>query len=602
MAAKFASEKNVKFMLYEVHDLMSLTKLEYYSMHNKKAFDMILDAGMQMAKDMYYPIFKEMDEVHPELADGTVKVHADVKKIMKEAGEGGWISATFPIEFDGGQLPTMLNCATHHMFGAANYSGSVYPGLTSGAAKLITSFGDKELIDTYVPNMLDGKWQGTMALTEPQAGSSLADITTTAYPQEDGSYKIKGQKVFISAGDHDGVENIVHLMLAKIEGAPPGVKGISLFVAPKYRPTADGKLEYNDIAVSQVFHKMGYRGAPITELAIGDKGECVGWLVGKPHHGLKYMFQMMNGARLDVGNAATSIACAAYYASLDYAKQRPQGRRLGQKDLSKPQVSIIEHADVKRMLLQQKAIVEGSLSLILQCHKYEDLETAAADPEEAEKYNLLCEILTPIAKTYPSEMGIISTSNAIQCLGGYGYCQDFPVEQYYRDIRIHPIHEGTTGIQGMDLLGRKVVMLEGKAFKLFKEEMEKTLVMAEESDVYKEYAGLLRDALADIEEVTAHKMKVAATKGAEAFLADACLYLEMFGYMTIGWQWLLQALMAQKGLDGGKAKKMKDLYEGKIITCKYFFKYELIKAKALKIRLMEDDYLTAEAPASCFND
>ncbi|MBI9074341.1 MAG: acyl-CoA dehydrogenase [Desulfatibacillum sp.] len=602
MAAKFASEKNLKFMLYEVHDLVSLTKQEYFSMHNKKTFDMILSAGMKMAKDLYYPIFKEMDEVHPELENGTVKVHPNVRKIMREAGEGGWISACFPTKFDGGQLPTMINCATHFLFGSANYSGSVYPGLTSGAAMLITSFGSQKLIDTFVPNMLEGLWQGTMALTEPQAGSSLSDLTTTAVDKGDGTYSIKGQKVFISAGDHDGVDNVVHLMLAKIEGAPLGVKGISLFVVPKYRPLADGTLEYNDVAVSQVFHKMGYRGAPITELAIGDKGDCVGWLVGQPHHGLKYMFQMMNGARLDVGNAATGIASAAYQASLDYARQRPQGRKLGQKDLTKPQIPIIEHADVKRMLLFQKAVAEGSLSLILQCHKYEDLETASTDPEEKEKYNLLCEILTPIAKTFPSEMGIQSTSYAIQCLGGYGYCQDFPVEQYYRDIRIHPIHEGTTGIQGMDLLGRKVIMQNGKAFQLFKDEMEKTLVMAEAAPEFQEYAKALRAAIADIEEVTAHKMQVAATKGPEAFLADSVLYLEMFGYATIAWQWLLQALMAQNGLDGGKAKTMKDLYEGKVITCKYFFKYEVPKMQGLKIRLMEDDYLTAEAPVSCFND
>ena len=456
MAAKFVSERNIKFLLYEVFDVESLTKYEYYSEHNRKMFDMVLKAAVKLGKDLLFPIFEEMDRNQPELVNGEVKVHPSVKTIMKEFGEGGWISSRVPFDQDGEQLPSLVADICEFIFAAANYSANVYPGLTSGASHLIESFGSKELYDRYVPKMRSGEWQGTMALTEPEAGSSLSDITTMAEPTAEGHYHIKGQKIFISAGDHDGVHNIVHLMLAKITGAPAGVKGISLFVVPKKRIDADGHLAANDVAASGIYHKLGYRGCPIVQLSLGDKNDCRGWLVGEPHSGLKYMFQMMNEARIGVGMGATAMATAAYYASLEYTKSRCQGRKLGQKDPNLPPVPIIEHADVKRMLLFQRAVVEGALSLVMQCSKYVDLQKVTAG-EEKEKFNLLLEILTPIAKSYPSEMGNISISQGLQCLGGSGYCDDYPLEQYYRDCRIHPIHEGTTGIQAMDLLGRKVV-------------------------------------------------------------------------------------------------------------------------------------------------
>jgi len=275
---------------------------------------------------------------------------------------------------------------------------------------LITSFGDQQLIETYVAKMLSGQWQGTMALTEPQAGSSLTDITTKAVPAADGTYRIKGRKVFISAGDHDGTENVIHLMLAKIEGAPAGIKGVSLFVVPKKRIATDGQLVANDIVVSQIFHKLGYRGCPITELTMGEKDDCHGYLVGEPHRGIMYMFQMMNEERIGVGTAAAAIASAAYYAALEYTRERPQGRRLTEKDPVVPQIPIIEHADVKRMLLFQRSVVEGSFALLLQCALYEDLITVTTDETENEKYRLLLDLLTPVAKTYPAEMGIQATS------------------------------------------------------------------------------------------------------------------------------------------------------------------------------------------------
>ena len=601
MAAKFVSERNIKFLLYEVFDVESLTKYEYYSEHNRKMFDMVLKAAVKLGKDLLFPIFEEMDRNQPELVNGEVKVHPSVKTIMKEFGEGGWISSRVPFDQDGEQLPSLVADICEFIFAAANYSANVYPGLTSGASHLIESFGSKELYDRYVPKMRSGEWQGTMALTEPEAGSSLSDITTMAEPTAEGHYHIKGQKIFISAGDHDGVHNIVHLMLAKITGAPAGVKGISLFVVPKKRIDADGHLAANDVVASGIYHKLGYRGCPIVQLSLGDKNDCRGWLVGEPHSGLKYMFQMMNEARIGVGMGATAMATAAYYASLEYTKSRCQGRKLGQKDPNLPPVPIIEHADVKRMLLFQRAVVEGALSLVMQCSKYVDLQKVTAG-EEKEKFNLLLEILTPIAKSYPSEMGNISISQGLQCLGGSGYCDDYPLEQYYRDCRIHPIHEGTTGIQAMDLLGRKVVLKNGQAFLLYINELQNTIAAAKEYKELEKYADELKNTLTMLQEITKHLITVAQQQGPEAFLADATLYLEFFGIVTIAWQWLQQGIAAQKALKNDARKKDINFYEGKMFTLRYFFGYELPKTLGLAKRLMDDDRLTVEMQPEHFND
>ena len=327
MAKKSFSDINLKFLLYDVFDVVSLTEYDYYSEHNKKSFDMVLSSAARIAKDLLGPIFEEMDRNQPELQNGTIKVHPNVRRIMREFGEGGWISTIVPYDLDGEQLPLMIANACLFVFMTANYSATAYPMLTDGAARLIEHFGSKELYERYVPKMRAGTWQGTMALTEPEAGSSLGDITTSATPTDDGYYLIRGQKIFISGGDSDAFDNVVHLLLGRIEGAPAGVKGISLFVVPKHRIKDDGTLTFNDVSTSGVYHKLGYRGCPIAQLSFGDKNACRGYLVGEPHHGLKYMFQMMNEARIGVGLGATAMATAAYYASLEYTKERKQGRK-----------------------------------------------------------------------------------------------------------------------------------------------------------------------------------------------------------------------------------------------------------------------------------
>jgi len=601
MASKFLSERNLKFLLYEVFDVGSLTQYEYYKEYDDKTFDMVLKATMELAEGVLWPVFQEMDKNPPELVDDQIKVHPSVRKFMEECGAGGWIGGGMPFEWGGQQLPKMITQACTFIFAAANYSASVYPGLTSGAARLILTFGKEEIKKTYLPKMLAGKWQGTMALTESEAGSSLSDIVTEAEPTESDYYKMRGQKVFISAGDHDAVENVVHLMLAKIQGAPAGVKGISLFVVPKKRIDENGQLVFNDVVTSGIFHKLGYRGCPIAQLSIGDNDDCRGYLVGEPNQGLLQMFQMMNEARIEVGAGATAIAEAAYYASLDYSRKRLQGRRLSTKDPTLPQVPIIEHPDVKRMLLFQRSIAEGSLALLIQCGKYADLVGVLAG-EEREKNELLLDILTPVAKSYPSEMGLLSISAGLQCLGGSGYCDDYPLEQYYRDARIHPIHEGTTGIHGLDLLGRKVVMKGGKAYKLYLKEVQGTIGEAEKFEELQSYVQRLKQSLETLQKVTAHLIDVGEKKTPELFLADATLYLEFFGIISVAWQWLVQAMAIVRALRNGSIGVEANFYHGKFFAFRYFFEYELPKIQGLANRLINSDGLTVEIKPEFFSD
>ncbi len=601
MAEKFLSERNLRFLLHEVFDVTSLTRHSYYGEYDRKMLDLVLQAALELARGLLWPHFQEMDRNPPEMAGDVVKVHASVEKILKEFGDGGWISMTVPDALDGQQLPQLIADACQFIFTSANYSGAAYPGLCDGAARLIENFGSRDLYNIFVPNMRSGRWQGTMALTEPEAGSSLSDITTTAEPTGKGYYSMQGQKVFISAGDHNGAENVVHLMLAKIKGAPSGVKGISLFVVPKKRMNEKGKLVPNDVITSGIFHKLGYRGCPIAQLSIGDRSDCRGYLVGEPHNGLRYMFQMMNEARIGVGIGATAMATAAYYASLAYSQVRKQGRKIQEKDPSRPPVFIIEHADVKRMLLFQRSVVEGALSLLLQCSKYVDLKKVT-EGEEKEKYALLLDLLTPVAKSYPSETGILSISQGLQCFGGSGYCDDYPLEQYYRDARIHPIHEGTTAIHGIDLLGRKIPMKNGKAFMLYLGEVEAAINETNGSPFLEPYGRQLSELLERLKKVTMHLIGVEKEKGPEHFLADATLYLELFGIISIGWQWLVQATIIEKALQGECSKTDHIFYRGKLFAFRYFFGYELAKTEGLLKRLTHGDGVTVEMEAAFFAD
>lgn len=585
--ATYFSKRNLQFLLHEVFQAEQLAQYEYFSGHDKETFNMVLDSVTHIADTLMYPYLKEADKNQPELKDGKVTVHPKIKEYLKAMGEAGLIGAGFSYDHGGQQLPELINSTVGFILMAAN-NGMMYTGLTSGAAHLITSFGSEELQKTYVENMLSGKWQGTMALTEPQAGSSLSDVVTSATPQPDGTYKIRGQKVFISAGDHDAADNIIHLLLARIDGAPKGTKGISLFVVPKYR--TDGAP--NDVTSTGVYHKMGQRGVPAMHLTYGENDDCIGYLVGQPHMGLSYMFQMMNEARIGVGMTAAAIATAAYHAALQYAKERPQSRRLNQKHaLDAPQTPIINHPDVRRMLLFQKAVTEGSLSLLLETARLFDL-AQVTEGEEKENNTLLLEILTPMAKTYPSEMGVQATSQSVQTFGGYGFTEDFPVEQLYRDIRITPIYEGTTGIQAQDLLGRKMTMKGGKAAQLLFAEIGKSIAEASAYDDLKPYADKLKGELKQAQEVFMALMPHAISD-VERYLSDATLFLEMLGIVTVAWQWLKQAVVAKQALltQNPQGDELA-FYEGKIHTMKFFFHYEVPKTLGLAARLKDPEVLT----------
>ncbi len=588
MASTYFSKRNLHFLLHEVFKAEELTKYDYFSAHDRETFNLVLDSATYIADTLMHPYLKDVDRNQPELRNGQVTVHPKVKEYLKAVGEAGIIGAGFPFEQGGQQLPEMISACVGFILMAAN-NGMMYIGLTSGAAHLVTSFGAPELIETYVPNMLNGKWQGTMALTEPQAGSSLSDVTTSATPQPDGTYKIRGQKVFISAGDHDATDNIIHLMLARIDGAPKGTKGISLFVVPKYR--MDG--QPNDVTSTGVYHKMGQKGVPAMHLTMGSNDDTIGYIVGEPHQGLPYMFQMMNEARIGVGMTAAAIATAAYYAALEYAKERPQSRRLNQKgQLDAPQTAIINHPDVRRMLLFQKAVTEGSLSLLIEAARLYDI-SQVAEGEEKENASLLLDLLMPVAKSYPSEMGVQSVSQSLQTFGGYGFTEDFPVEQLYRDIRITPIYEGTTGIQAQDLLGRKMTMKGGKAPQLLFAEMQRTMAEASTHNDLKRYADQLSDEISRVQDVMKSLMPHVVQGDMERYLSDATLFLEFFGIVVVAWQWLKQAVVAQETmLTQNPQGDELSFYEGKLHTMKFYFHYEVPKTLGLAVRLKDPEVLT----------
>lgn len=596
MSKQYVDINTLKYLLYDVHNLESLLHRERFQDHDKESLDLFLDSVKDFADRELFPFFKEMDEKPAYHKDGKVFVHEQVKKMMYDGGEMGLIAAPFDYDDGGLQIPLLTQTAAYYILDAANNHLPGYAALTQGAAELIIHFANQELKDTYVPNMLSGVWGGTMCLTEPQAGSSLSDVITKAVPTNDGYYKISGQKIFISGGDNDFTENVVHLVLARIEGAPKGTKGISLFVVPKNRPTTDGALEWNDVTTVADFQKLGQRGYCTTHLGFGDKEDCRGWLVGEPHKGLHYMFLMMNAARIAVGRGASAIASAAYYASLEYANERPQGRKLssdGKKNPDEQQTLIINHPDVRRMLLMQKSITEGTMSLVLLAAKYYDIIQTAESEEEKEKYHLLLELIIPIVKTYPSEAGLQAVNNGVQTLGGYGFCADYILQQYLRDIRIFSIYEGTTGIQSQDLLGRKVTMKNGKALELLTAEIMGTIQQASKIDGLQGYAKTLGEKLQLAQKVMKSLMPYAMKGNYERYLADASIFMEFFSIILMSWTWLDLGVNASNDLTNG-GNYSKDFYESKLHTLKYFYTYELSKTTSLAEIIMNTEHITVK--------
>ncbi|TAL23728.1 MAG: acyl-CoA dehydrogenase [Frankiales bacterium] len=594
MPSLLLSRRDLDFLLHEWLDVESLTKRERYRDHSRETFDDVLDLAEQIATEHFAPHNRKADANEPTFDGERVHLIPEVKKALDVFAEAGLVAGTLDEELGGLQLPVVVGNAVFAWFQAANVGTSSYPFLTIANANLLLAHGSEQQRQTYVRPMVEGRYSGTMCLSEPQAGSSLSDVTTRAVPQDDGTYRVFGNKMWISAGEHDLTENIIHLVLAKIPGGPPGVKGISLFIVPK---VLVGTGERNDVVLAGLNHKMGFRGTVNTLLNFGEgvhtpggQPGAVGFLVGEPHQGLKYMFHMMNEARVGVGLGATCLGYSGYLHSLDYAKGRPQGRPVSAKDPASPQVPIIQHADVKRMLLAQKSYVEGALALNLYCGRLLDEEKTGDGDEVRARSTLLLDVLTPIAKSWPSQWCLEANSLAIQVLGGYGYTREYPVEQLYRDNRLNPIHEGTHGIQALDLLGRKVVMQGGAGLQLLVDTIGATVARATAAGGEAAELGTQLQAVVDRIPVTTATLF--STGDVEVALANASVYLEAVGHVVIAWIWLEQ-LLATEGRTG-------DFYDGKRQAARYFFRWELPRTGPQLALLEALDTTTLDAQPSWF--
>lgn len=602
MQSRLLNPRDVAFVLYELLDVEALTARSRYSEHSRDTFDAALETAQRIAEERFAPHNRKADLNEPRFVDGKVEIIPEVAEALRAYCDAGFMAAAADADLGGMQLPWTVAQACFAWFNAANVSTAAYPFLTIANANLLQAFGTQAQKARYLPRLLEGRWFGTMCLSEPQAGSSLADIRTTAYPQADGSYRLRGSKMWISGGDHELSENIVHLVLARIQGAPAGVKGISLFVVPKYRVNEDGSRGgRNDVALAGLNHKMGFRGTTNCVLNFGEQEGAWGELVGEPGKGLACMFHMMNEARIGVGMGATVLGYTGYLHALDYARQRPQGRLPGAKDPALPPVRIIEHADVRRMLLAQKAYVEGALALCLCCARLVD-ETRTGETDKARHdAGLLLEILTPIAKAWPSQWCLEANSLAIQVHGGYGYTREYPVEQFYRDNRLNPIHEGTNGIQALDLLGRKAGMLDGAPLQLLAREIAATVRAAAgcDSPELKASGAALNEALDRVMSVTRKLLCVTARGELELGLANASVYLDLVGHTVLAWIWLKQGLAAVKGLAATDAHD-RDFYQGKLQACAWFFRWELPKTRQWAELLESLDRTTLEMQDAWF--
>lgn len=604
------------FLLYDWLKVGQLAQRQRFADHSRETFDAVLDTCERIAREKYAPFNRLVDTEEPRTVtepDGSLRVvlPAATKDAWSAYAESGMLSAAQDADIGGMQLPYTVEAAAGTFFATASVSigGTL---LTVGNANLLMAHGTELQKEVFALNAFNGRFSGTMCLSEPQAGSSLSDVATRATP--DGPdfesdpfgprYRLKGNKMWISAGEHELTENIVHLVLAKIPGPDgklvPGTKGISLFLVPKKMVGTDGRLtgERNDVALAGLNHKLGWRGTTNTLLNFGEgrfpvrgAAGAIGYLVGKPGEGLRCMFHMMNEARIGIGLAAAALGLAGYYASLDYAMNRPQGRPVGPagKDPAQPQVRIIEHADVKRMLLAQKSYGEGALALLLYCARLVD-EQHTGTPEAADEARLLLEVLTPVAKSWPSEFCLEANSLAIQVHGGYGYTRDFPVEQYWRDNRLNMIHEGTHGIQAADLLGRKVTMERGRGLELLSARMLSTIEQAIARADLAPHARALGDALKQVLQATQ-----AAWAGGDptAALANAVPYMQAFGQMVIAWTWLDVALADASGAASPAA-------EGRRRAARYFFHYELPKIGAWLAVVASRDPTCAGMPEEAF--
>ena len=593
MTPSLIRPRELRFVTEQLWPLSGLLAYPRFAGHSLETFETVLDLSRKLAQEKFAPHNRASDANEPHVHEGRVRIIAEVKLALDAYADAGF-TALLADEGEGGlQLPYTLALLSDAMFLAANVSTTGYALLARGVANLLAAYGSADQQRLYRQPILQGRFLGTMCLSEPQAGSSLAEISTRAQPDTDGSYRLVGQKMWISGGDHELSENIVHMVLAKIPGGPAGVKGISLFVVPKFLVNDDGTLgARNDVQLAGVNHKLGQRGIINTFLKFGENDACIGYLVGAQHQGLAQMFHMMNEARIGVGMGAIMQGLAGYEYSLEYARERRQGRHPDQKDPASRPVALIEHADVRRMLLQQKCWCEGAFALAVYAGNLIDAQGQSADSTVRSEAALKLELLTPVLKSWSAEWCTRANDLAIQVLGGYGYTREYPVEQYYRDNRLNPIHEGSNGIQAIDLLGRKAMMGSGAALQAMLGELRATATDASAVAGLQEFSGGLLEAAATIEETTQVLAARMAKGEVRLALANASLYLTLVGHAFVAWIWLKQAMTATRALEGSSVEDA-DFYQGKLAACRYFFRYELpmVQSNARLLQQLDDTTL-----------
>ena len=570
MAQLISDRRDIDFVLFEQLNIQDLSENELFREFNQKTIELIVSEARNLAIKEILPTRKISDEEGVIFENGKVKVPECFHRAFKLFNEGEWLAMPEDPKWGGQGMPNTVTLAASEYFNGANYAFVMYPGLTHGAARLVETFGTDKQKELFLRNMYTGKWTGTMLLTEPEAGSDVGLLTTRAVKNEDDTYSIFGNKIFISSGEHDLTKNIVHPVLARIEGAPEGTKGISLFLVPKYRVNNDGSIgEFNDVICTGVEEKMGIHGNATCSLTLGGKGNCIGTLLGEENKGMSHMFLMMNEARLLVGHQGLGCASAAFMYALNYARERIQGKSLtAGKD--SPPVPIIGHPDVRRQLLTMKAYVDGMRSLLYFVGYCNDKVRTTNDDDEREKYEAFIEVLTPIAKGYVSDKAFEVCNHGVQVYGGYGYIKEYPMEQLVRDCRITMIYEGTNGIQAMDLLGRKLGLKNGAALMELFSEIKATVSDAKSIDNLKKMAEKVEETLGKLINVSLHMGKMAMSPEVETAFALAYPFMEVFGDMIMAWMLLWRAFVSAEKLADGAKNKDEAFYQGQIKTAEFF--------------------------------
>ena len=582
--------RDVQFLLFEHLDVEQLLKYPRFQEFNREMFEMIIEEGLKQAQEIAAPLGPLGDEKGVKFEDGKVEVPQEFVDAYKLYAEAGWIAGTADPEWGGQGLPLTLGAAVSEFFQGACFPLCSTGGLTTGVAGLIYAFGTEEMKKRYLEKLYSGQWAGTMCLTEPQAGSAVGDTICKAVKDGD-HYKIVGTKSFITSGDHNLTENIIHMVLARTEGAPAGIKGISLFLVPKFRINPDGSLgDFNDIHCAGIEHKMGIHASPTCTLNFGDSDDCIGYLVGEECAGITYMFQMMNEARMMVGQQALGTAGTAYLNALEYTKERIQGVHITEmRNPDAPRVAIIEHPDIRRMLMMMKSLTEGMRALLYKTAYFADVAEFSEDEAERKKSHGFVELLTPVCKAYPSDMGFRVTEWAIQCFGGYGYCSDYGAEQHMRDIKITSIYEGTNGIQAMDLLGRKISMGGGKLFMSYLGWLGEFIENHKSHPTLGDRIGRLEKAKDTLAHVTINFGKMGASGDMVYPVLNACPYLEMFGDVTVAFLLLEQAVIAQEKFDAICKEKGADSDEARKSLCE-----ENAEARFYWGKLCSADFFTTQ--------